>query len=198
MLTAYKKWEVKFTLCLGFTSILTTMTSPISTLIKSIWLEKIFADVIFNIAENRPIHVDNCLLTWKIVNFMGCCSNFIESESFLEWNHCDILAVCKTDLDDSIDSGNFHVRGYLPLFRKDFVTPMHSLAVYVKEGLPFAHDLSLKNSSDSYVFDWLFFIHCLTCFSSINHLLQLYAWFLMLFHLIDEVLSISPSCLLRL
>ena len=28
---------------------------------------------------------------------------------------------------------------------------MHGLAVYVKEGLPFAWDLSLKNSADSYL-----------------------------------------------
>ena len=28
--------------------------------------------------------------------------------------------------------------GFLPLIQKDFVTHMHGLAVYVKEGLPFA------------------------------------------------------------
>ena len=28
---------------------------------------------------------------------------------------------------------------------------MHGLAVYVKEGLPFARDLSLENSADSYL-----------------------------------------------
>ena len=28
---------------------------------------------------------------------------------------------------------------------------MHGLAVYVKEGLPFAWDVSLENSADSYV-----------------------------------------------
>ena len=32
----------KFTLCLGFGSILTSTTSPFSTLIKSVWLRKIF------------------------------------------------------------------------------------------------------------------------------------------------------------
>ena len=32
----------------------------------------------------------------------------------------------------------------------------------------------------TYVFDWLYFTQCLTCFSSIDHL---YAWFLILFHL---------------
>ena len=29
---------------------------------------------------------------------------------------------------------------------------MHGLTVYVKEGLPFAWDLSLENSEDSYMF----------------------------------------------
>ena len=57
--------------------------------------------------------------------------------------------LCETNLDDSIDSGNFSVRGYLPLIRKDSSTHMHGLAVYVKEGLPFARDLSLENSADS-------------------------------------------------
>ena len=28
---------------------------------------------------------------------------------------------------------------------------MHGLAVYMKEGLPFARDLSLENSADSYL-----------------------------------------------
>ena len=45
-------------------------------------------------------------------------------------------------MDDSIDSGYFSVTGYLPLIRKDFITHMHGLAVYMKEGLPFARDLS--------------------------------------------------------
>ena len=46
-------------------------------------------------------------------------------------------ALCETNLDNSIDSGNFSVRGYLPLIRKDSDSHMHNLAVYVKEGLPF-------------------------------------------------------------
>ena len=37
---------------------------------------------------------------------------------------------------------------------------MHGLAVYVKEGLPFARDLSLENSADSHLcYDWLYFTH---------------------------------------
>ena len=60
---------------------------------------------------------------------------------------------------------------------------MHGVTVYVKKGLPFAQDLSLENSTDSYVFDWLYFTQCLTSFSSINHLLCLCAQILILFHL---------------
>ena len=59
--------------------------------------------------------------------------NIFDCESFHESNSPDILALCETNLDDSIDSGNFSVRGYLPLIRKDSSTHMHGLAVYVKE-----------------------------------------------------------------
>ena len=38
------------------------------------------------------------------------------------------------------------MRGYLPLIQKDCSTHMHGLTVCVKEGLPFARDLSLENS----------------------------------------------------
>ena len=52
--------------------------------------------------------------------------------------------------------------GYLPLIWKDSSTHTHGLTVYMKEQL--------------------YFTHCLTSFSSINHL-QLCARFLILFHL---------------
>ena len=122
-------------------------------------------------------------LKLSFTNIRSLHSNFAECESFLGSNSPDILALCETNFDGSIDSGSFSVRGYLPLIRKDYITHMHGLAVYMKEGLPFARDLSLENSADSYVFDWLYFTQCLTSFSSIDHLLQLCAWFLILFHL---------------
>ena len=68
-------------------------------------------------------------------------SNFVDCESFFESNSPDILALCETNLDDSIDSGNFSVGGYLPLIQKDSTTHMLGLTVYVKEGLPFAWNL---------------------------------------------------------
>ena len=122
-------------------------------------------------------------LKLSFINIRGLRLNFVDCESFLESNSPDVLTPCETNLDDSIDSGNFSTRVYLPLIQKDSSTHMHGLAVYVKEGLPFARDLSLENSADSYVFDWLYFTQCLTSFSSIDHLLRLCAQFLILFHL---------------
>ena len=90
-------------------------------------------------------------LKLSFTNIQGLCSNFVDCESFLESNSPDILALCETNLDGSIDSGNFSVRGYLPLIWKDSSTDMHGLPVYVKEGLPFAQALSLENSADSYL-----------------------------------------------
>ena len=97
-------------------------------------------------------------------NIRGFCSNFVDCESFLESNSPDILALCETNLDDSIDSGNFSVTVYLPLIRKDSSTHMHGLAVYVKEGLPFAKDLSLENSADSYLCFRLALLHSVSYF----------------------------------
>ena len=103
-------------------------------------------------------------LKLSFTTIQGLCSNFVDCESFLESNSPDILALCETNVDDSIDSGNFSVRGYLPLIRKDSNTHMHGLAVYVKEGLPFSQDLSLENSADSYVCFQLAFLHSVSYF----------------------------------
>ena len=48
-------------------------------------------------------------------NIQGLRSKCVECESLLESNFPDILALCETNLDDSIDSSNFSVRGYLPI-----------------------------------------------------------------------------------
>ena len=97
-------------------------------------------------------------------NVHGLRLNFVDCECFLESNSPDILALCETNLDESIDSGNFFVRGYIPLIRKDSSTHMHGLAVYVKEGLPFARDLSLENSADSYLCFRLALLHLVSYF----------------------------------
>ena len=125
----------------------------------------------------------NNSLKRSFMNIRDLRSSFVDCESFLESSSPDILALCETSMDDSFDSGNFCVRGYLPLIRKDSTTHMHSVTVYLKEGLPFAWDLSLENSASSYLCFQLALLQCLTSFSSIDHLLRLFAWFLILFHL---------------
>ena len=117
-------------------------------------------------------------LKLSFTNIWGLHSNLFDCKSFLESNSPDILALCETNLDDSIDSGNFSVRGYLPLIRKFmFVT------VYVKEGLPFARDISLENSADSYLCFRLALLHSVSYFFFLYHLLHLCACFLILSHL---------------
>ena len=105
--------------------------------------------------DNFELH-NSLNLTFR--NIRGLCSNFVECETFLESNSPDILALCETNLDDTIDSGNFSMRGYLPLIRKDSSTHVHGLAVCVK-GLPFTWDLSLENSADSYLCFRLALLH---------------------------------------
>ena len=129
------------------------------------------------------------------LHIRGLHSNFVDCESFLESNSPDILALCETNLDDSIDSGNFSVRGYLPLIQKDSSTHMHGLAIYVKEGLPFARGISLENSADSYLCFQLALLHSVSYFFFLYQLpsLSLRMVFDSISSNIDEVLSINPS-----
>ena len=87
------------------------------------------------------------------------------------------------------------MRGYLPLIRNDSSTHMNGLAVYVKEGLPFARDLSLENSADSYLcfrlallhsVSYFFFLYCSPS-SSLCTIFDSISFYLILF------LSINPS-----
>ena len=68
-------------------------------------------------------------LKLSFTNIPGLRSNFNECEFFFESNSPNILALCETKLNESADSGNFSVTGYLPLIRKDSTTHMHGLAV---------------------------------------------------------------------
>ena len=54
--------------------------------------------------------------------------------------------------------------GYIVLIRKDSITHMHDLAVYVKEGLPFARGLFLENSADPYLCFRLALLHSVPYF----------------------------------
>ena len=99
----------------------------------------------------NQIILNRITLQLSFTSIQGLRSNFVDCESFLESNSPDILALCETNLDDSLDFGNFSLKGYLPLIRKVSSTHMHGLAVYVKRGLPFAQNLSPENSADSYL-----------------------------------------------
>ena len=103
-------------------------------------------------------------LKLSFTSIQGLCSNFVDCKSFLESNSPDILAQCQTNLDNSIDSGNLSMRDYRPLIRKNSSTHMHELAVYVKEVFPFARDLSLENSADSYLCFQLAILHSVSYF----------------------------------
>ena len=142
--------------------------------------------------DNFESHIS---LKLSFTNVRGLRSNFVDCESFLESNSPDILALCETNLDDSIDSGNFTVTGYLPLIRKDSSTHMHGLAVYMKEGLPFARDLSLENSAGSYLCFRLALLHSVSYFFLLyrSPSSSLCTVFDSISSNINEVLSINPS-----
>ena len=143
----------------------------------------------------NQIILNNITLKLSFTNIWGSHSNFFDCESFLELNSPGILALCEKNLDGSIDSGDFSMRGYLPLIWKDSSTNMYGLTVCVKEGLPFAWEISLENSADSYL------CFRLTLFHSASYLFFLY-WsssssLCTVFHSIlssrDEVFSTNPS-----
>ena len=122
-------------------------------------------------------------LKLDFTNIWGLHSNFAGYKSFLKSKSSDILALCETNLDDSLDSVIFSVMVYVLLIWKDSFTHMHGLAVYVKEGYTFAWDLSLENSVDSYLCFQLALLHSLSYVFFFYPLLHLHARFLMLFHL---------------
>ena len=81
------------------------------------------------------------------------------------------------------------------MVQNDSSTHMHGPAVYVKEGLPFARDLSLENSADSYLCFRLALLHSVSCFFFLYQLpsSSLCTVFDSISSNIDEVLSINPS-----
>ena len=88
-----------------------------------------------------------------------------------------ILALFETNVDYSTDSGNFSVRGYLPLIQKDCSTHMHGLTLYVKERrTSFCTGLISRKLCR-------FLLMFSTSFTSLS---------VTLLH-IDEVLSVNPS-----
>ena len=132
-------------------------------------------------------------LKLSFTNIWGFCLNFAECKTFLESNSPGILALCETGLDGSIYSDNFSLIVYLPLTYS--ITYVLGLAVYVKQGLPFAQDLYLENPADSYLCFSLALIHSVSYFfflyqspsSSLCTVLDSISTN------IDEVLSINSS-----
>ena len=133
-------------------------------------------------------------LKLSFTNIRGLRSNFVDCESFLESNSPDILALCETNLDDSIDSSNFSVRGYLPLIRKDSTTHAWSCSL-CKERTSFCTGLiSRKLCRLLVMFS--------TGFTSLSVLLlflhqspssSLYMVFDSISSNVDGILSINPS-----
>ena len=131
----------------------------------------------------------------SFTNIRGLRSNFVDYEFFLESISPDILVLCETNLDDCIDSGSFSVRGFCSLIRNDSSIHMDGLAVYVKERRPFARDLSLENSADSYLCFPLALLHSSFYFFFLywSPSLSLCTVFDFISSNIDEVLPINPS-----
>ena len=61
-------------------------------------------------------------------------------------------------------ANSLYIKGYLPLIWKDSSTHLHGLAVYIKEELPFVHNVSLERSADSYLRFRLAFLHSVSYF----------------------------------
>ena len=85
------------------------------------------------------------------------------------------------------------LRDYLPLIQKDSITHMYDLAVYIKEGLSFARELSLENSVDCYLCFRLALLHLMFYFFFLypSPSLMLYTIFDSILFNIDVVLSMN-------
>ena len=125
-------------------------------------------------------------LKLSFTDIQGLCLNFVDWKSFLESNSTDIAALCETNLDDSIDSGNFSVWGCLPVIWKDSSAHIYAwpCSLCWRKGF-LLHGTSLYKTLQilTYVLNWLHFTQCLISFSSIDQLICLYAQFLILFYL---------------
>ena len=135
--------------------------------------------------DNFGLHYS---LKLSFKNIQGLRLNFVDCDSFLESNSPDIVALCATNLDDSLNW--FSVRGYLPLIQR--VSSTHTLC---KRRTSFSTGIiSRKLCKFLLVFSNGFTpLNVLLFFSSIDHLLHLCAVFDSISSNIDEVLLINPS-----
>ena len=105
------------------------------------------------------------LINYDQLNSSLKCS-FTNIRGFHHHDATSHLALCETNLDHAIDSGNFTGMSYL----QGFYYSMYDLAVYVRERLPFVQDLPLQNSMDSYLHFRLALLH------SVSYFFFLYRW----------------------
>ena len=133
-------------------------------------------------------------ITLNFTNIWGLRSNFADCKFFLDSNSPDILAQSETKLDDSIDFGHLSLR--LSSFNsKEFWYSCAWSHIYVKEGLPFALDLSLENSANSYLCFQLALLHSVSYFFFLywSPSLSICMVFDSISSKTDKVFSINPS-----
>ena len=127
----------------------------------------------------------------------GPCWKFVECESFLPWiklsGHPSSIWDKRGWLNwfwqllcDGLSSFNLKAFYYALLY-------MHRLAVYMKEGVPFAHDLSLENSADSTLCFRMALLHSVSYLLFLFPSSSLFTVFDSISSNIDEVLSINTS-----
>ena len=131
----------------------------------------------------KPDHFEShSSLKFSFINIWGLCSNFVECESFLKSNSPAIRVLCETNLVDSTDSSNFSVRCYLSLIGNNSVTH-NAWPCSQKRTSFYMRLISKKLCRFLFMFLTGFGSFSALLFSSLNHLLCLYPWFFMLFHL---------------
>ena len=110
-------------------------------------------------SQNQP-HPINLSYT----NVRGLRTNFSSIQSFLHVNSPDLLALCETNLDDSISDREFDVPGYSTLITKhDHLNRhLHGLGVYIKDGLPCARDISHEELNSPYMCFRMALLHSTT------------------------------------
>ena len=132
-------------------------------------------------ADNFELHN---FLRLSFTNIQGLCSNFVDCKFFLESNSPDILLCLRQTWMTQLILVIYLER--LSSFNPKRFQYSYAWSRSLCEGNAFAWDLSLENSADSYLHFRLALLHSLSYFfSTINHLLHLCAWFLILFHLIQ-------------
>ena len=129
-------------------------------------------------------------LKLSFMNIQGLWSNFVDCESFPESNSPDILALCETNLEDSTDSDDLPVRGYLPLIQKDSTIHVQ-ISQFISRKNFLLHRKTLQILT--YVLDWRYLTRCPTSFSFLFH-----SVFFILFRLIQIRFSQSTYLLISL